>query len=228
MAMILEKVVPFGRSFDEYTKMFDLTPASLAGTVIGVGDGPASFNAEATQQGFDIVSVDPIYTFSKQEIDARFNAVVDDIINQVKATPEDWVWTYHGSPEGLRTNRIKVLQTFLQDYEIGKASGRYIIGELPTLPFPANSFSLALCSHLLFLYSEQLNYDFHMQSIQEMLRIAPEVRIFPLLTLMLERSPHLDSIVQFFSNSGYFVAIETVSYELQKGGNQMLTIRQRS
>jgi hypothetical protein len=225
MAMVLEKVVPFGRSFDEYTKMFNLTPADLAGPVIGIGDGPASFNAEATQQGFDIVSVDPIYTFSQQEINARFNAVVDDIINQVKATPEDWVWTYHKSPDELRANRVKALQTFLQDYEDGKANGRYITGELPVLPFAANSFSLALCSHLLFLYSEQLTYDFHVESIQEMLRIAPEVRIFPLLTLMLERSPHLEPVVQLFNDLGYFVAIVTVSYELQRGGNQMLIIR---
>ncbi|WNZ24459.1 SAM-dependent methyltransferase [Leptolyngbya sp. NK1-12] len=225
MAMILEKVVPFGRSWDEYVKMFNLAPTDLNGTVIGIGDGPASFNAEATQQGYDVVSVDPIYTFSGPEIQARFNAVVDDIINQVKATPDDWVWTYHQSPEALRTNRIQVLHRFLQDYDSGKAVGRYQIGELPTLPFPSGSFSLALCSHLLFLYSDQLSYEFHLRSIREMLRLAPEVRIFPLLTLMLKPSPHLAPVMQALSSSGYVVAIETVAYELQKGGNQMLVIR---
>lgn len=225
MAMILERVVPFGRSFDEYKQMFNLTPADLAGKVVGVGDGPASFNAEATRYGHDITSVDPIYTFSGKEIQDRFNAVVDTIIDQVKATPEDWVWTYHSSPEGLRSNRIKALNTFLQDYEQGQGAGRYITGELPALPFPSNCFALALCSHLLFLYSDQLDYSFHLRSIREMLRLAPEVRIFPLLTLMLKRSPHLEPIVQAFTNSGYQVSIQTVSYELQKGGNEMLVIR---
>ena len=48
MAMKLEKVVPFGRSLDEYIKMFKLTVADLGKRILGVGDGPASFNAEAT------------------------------------------------------------------------------------------------------------------------------------------------------------------------------------
>lgn len=225
MAMMLEKVVPFGRSFDEYVQMFNLSPADLAQQIIGVGDGPASFNAEATQQGYSVTSIDPIYTFSGREIRARFDAVVDDIIGQVEATPDDWVWTYHGSPAGLRANRVKAINAFLQDYDHGKETGRYVTGELPSLPFAANQFSLALCSHLLFLYSEQLDYHFHLQSMQEMLRLAPEVRIFPLLTLMLQRSPYLDPIVQTFTASGYSVSIQTVAYGLQKGGNQMLVIR---
>jgi hypothetical protein len=227
MAMVLEKIVPFGRLFDEYVQMFNLTPTDLSGEIIGVGDGPASFNAEATQQGYSVTSIDPIYSFLGQEIESRFNAVVDNIINQVKATPEDWVWTYHGSPEGLRSNRIKALQSFLQDYEKGKANGRYVTAELPALPFPSRSFSLALCSHLLFLYSEQLDYDFHFYSIQEMLRVAPEVRIFPLLTLLLERSPHLDPVIQAFTALGYSVSIKTASYGLQRGKHEMLVICSR-
>lgn len=225
MAMVLKKVVPFGRSFEEYRLMFNLSEADLAGKVIGVGDGPASFNAEATAQGFNITSVDPIYAFSALEIQSRFDAVVDDIIDQVKSSPQDWNWSYHGSPEGLRSNRIKALNLFLQDFENGKATNRYITAELPALPFAVNTFSLALCSHLLFLYSQQLTYDFHLQSIQEMLRIAPEVRIFPLLTLLLKRSPHLDPVIQALSESGYQVSVQTVDCGLQKGSNQMLVIR---
>jgi hypothetical protein len=46
MAMQLDQVVPFGRSLDEYCQMFALSEDDLARTIIGVGDGPASFNAE--------------------------------------------------------------------------------------------------------------------------------------------------------------------------------------
>lgn len=225
MAMQLKQVVPFGRSFEEYRRMFNLSAADLAGQIVGVGDGPASFNAEATLQGYAVTSVDPVYQFSGAEIQSRFDAVLDDIIEQVRNTPEDWVWSYHASPDALRSNRVAALNHFLQDYDSGKAAGRYVIGELPTLPFADRQFSLALCSHLLFLYSQQLDVDFHLQSIQEMLRIAPEVRIFPLLTLMRERSPYLNTIIEFCKDSGYFVAIETVAYELQKGGNEMLVVR---
>ena len=46
--MKLSVVIPWGRSFDEYRRMFVLTGDDLAGTILGCGDGPASFNAEAT------------------------------------------------------------------------------------------------------------------------------------------------------------------------------------
>jgi hypothetical protein len=222
--MVLNKVVPFGRSMDEYVKIFNLTNTDLNKRIIGIGDGPASFNAEMTRQGKRVVSVDPLYQFSSAEILQRFNEVVDNIINQVKATPNDWVWSYHQSPYDLRSNRIKVIQEFISDYENGKNNNRYVIGELPNLEFQKQEFEIALCSHLLFLYSDQLNYNFHLKSVDEMLRIAQEVRIFPLLTLMLKPSPHLDGIIEYYKAKGYRVSIEKVEYELQLGGNQMLKI----
>ena len=44
--MKLEKIVPFGRSLDEYKSMFALSDSDSNKKIIGVGDGPASFNAE--------------------------------------------------------------------------------------------------------------------------------------------------------------------------------------
>lgn len=224
MVMILENVVPFGRSLDEYRRMFNLSASDLAGTIVGLGDGPASFNAEGTKLGYNITSIDPIYTFTGSEIESRFNQVVDTIISQVKAT-NSWVWSYHASPEALRQARVRALNYFLADYELGKQEGRYQIGELPKTSFSNQQFSLALCSHLLFLYSEQLNYEFHERAIAEMLRVAAEVRIFPLLTLRVERSPYVDKVMSVFAAQGYTVSVQTVGYELQKGGNQMLVIR---
>jgi hypothetical protein len=225
MAMTLDAVVPFGRSLDEYTHMFNLTPAEMSQPILGVGDGPASFNAEATQKGANIISIDPIYTFSGAEILQRFNAVVDNIINQVKATSEDYVWTYHPSPDHLRQNREQAIQKFLADYDLGQQDDRYQAQELPTLNFADGTFALALCSHFLFLYSAHYDLAFHQNSIREMLRVSREVRIFPLLTLMLERSPYLDAIINTFQTEGYRVETIQVPYELQKGGNEMLSIR---
>lgn len=225
MAMKLDAVVPFGRSLDEYTHMFDLTPAELSQSILGVGDGPASFNAEATQQGAQIISIDPIYTFSGDEILQRFKAVVDDIIHQVKATSEDYVWTYHQSPDHLRQNREQAIQKFLADYDLGRQDDRYQVQELPKLNFADGTFALALCSHFLFLYSAHYDFAFHQDSIREMLRVSHEVRIFPLLTLMLERSPYLNDIISTLQTEGYCVEIVRVPYELQKGGNEMLLVR---
>ncbi|MBC7969785.1 MAG: SAM-dependent methyltransferase [Verrucomicrobia bacterium] len=224
MAMKLETVVPFGRSLNEYIKMFDLTDVDLGKRILGVGDGPASFNAEATQLGYRVTSIDPIYQFSSAEILSRFDAVVDNIINQVKESPNDWVWSHHRSPDDLRNNRVEAIHTFINDYETGKAEGRYLVDALPHLTLPHRTYDLALCSHFLFLYSEQLTYQFHLDSMQAMLRVSPEVRIFPLLTLMRERSPYLDPIMQALTDQGYALAIKKVPYELQKGGNEMLLI----
>jgi hypothetical protein len=222
MAMQLEKEVPFGRSLDEYRQMFNLTADGRR--ILGVGDGPASFNAEATQLGWQITSIDPLYEFSGSEILNRFNQVVDQIIEQVRSSPDDWVWTYHTSPDDLRHNRVKAIQTFIADYDLGKRQGRYQIDQLPSLQFPDHSFDLAVCSHFLFLYSEHYDLQFHLDSIESMLRVSPEVRIFPLLTLMLQRSPYLNPVMQFFGDRGYQVHLTKVPYELQKGGNEMLTI----
>jgi hypothetical protein len=224
MAMKLEKVVPFGRSLEEYIKMFNLSDVDLQKRILGVGDGPASFNAQATKLGSKVTSIDPIYQFGKEEILTRFNEVVDNIIEQIKASPNDWVWSYHKSPDDLRNNRIKAIEAFFNDYDRGKQENRYQLGELPKLQFQDGQYELALCSHFLFLYSEHYDYQFHYDSILEMLRVSREVRIFPLLTLMLEPSPYCDRIVRELRDRGYIVKITKVEYELQKGGNEMLVI----
>ena len=47
--MHLENIVPFGRSLDEYVHMFTLTESDFSRSILSVGDGPASFNAEGTK-----------------------------------------------------------------------------------------------------------------------------------------------------------------------------------
>ena len=225
MVMKLESVVPFGRCLGEYKLMFNLSVQDLEKPIIGVADGPASFNAEMFASGKYVTSVDPLYEFSSRDIKAKFYQVVDSIITQVKATPEDWVWSYHQSPEQLKENRIRVLEDFVSDYNKGKLDGRYVNGELPNLAFADSQFELALCSHFLFLYSDQLSYEFHYTSVRELLRVAKEVRIFPLLTLMLHKSPYLRPIMEHLAMDGFNVTVEKVEYQLQKGGNEMLRIQ---
>ena len=224
MVMQLDRIVPFGRSLEEYKLMFDLSSEDLQQRILGVGDGPASFNAEGTKLGMNITSIDPLYQFSGAEIKQRFDAVVDTIISQIIATPNNWVWNYHRHPQQLKARRIKTAEIFVSDYDAGKKSGRYQTQELPHLNFSNSVFDLALCSHFLFLYSEQCDLEFHVAAVKEMLRVSREVRIFPLLTLMQEISPYLQSIQTEFKKFGYSVEIKTVPYELQPGGNQMLVI----
>lgn len=118
------------------------------------------------------------------------------------------------------------MEKFLLDYEAGTIAGRYLPQSLPNLEFADNQFELCLCSHLLFLYSDKLSLDFHIASINELLRISQEVRIFPLLKLDSELSPYLEPVIQDLSSKGFNVQVQPVAYEFQKGGNQMLKISQ--
>ncbi len=223
MAVHLDRVVPFGRSLAEYCLMFNLTAGDLEQKILDLAAGPASFNAEMRQQGKHVTSIDPIYELSAAVIQQRFDQCVDGIIDQIKMSPDDWVWQYHKSAEHLRQNREQALQLFLADYEQGQVEQRYIVGELPALGLN-QAFDLGLCSHFLFLYSDQLNYSFHWASVLNMLSLAKEVRIFPLLRLDLQRSPHLDPLRRDLEQAGYRSEIITVDYELQRGGNQMLRL----
>ena len=224
--VILDNIVPFGRSKAEYELMFALSESDRTKSIIGIGDGPASFNAEMIAAGYQVTSIDPIYQFTGAEIKSRFDACVDDIIEQVRNTPNNWVWSYHKSPDDLRANRKQAIALFLEDYDQGKIEGRYLNAELPKLNFQNQQFQLALCSHFLFLYSDHLSFEFHLDSIRELCRIAEEVRIFPLLTLAQVRSPYIDEICSILANAGISSEIIQVNYELQKGGNQTIIFRQ--
>ena len=87
------------------------------------------------------------------------------------------------SPEHLVAIRSRAMEQFLGDFERGKKEGRYVDQSLPSLRAGDGEFELAPCSHFLFLYSEEFSADFHLAAILEMLRVAGEARIFPLLDM---------------------------------------------
>jgi hypothetical protein len=225
MSFTLENVVPWGRSFDEYVAMFALSDVDLRRRILGCGDGPASFNASLTRQGGQVLSLDPLYRFSTEEVRKRISETYADVMEQTQKNKHEFVWTSIKSVDELGRIRMAAMEEFLSDYSQGLEQGRYVGGELPDLPFADNEFDLAVCSHLLFLYSEQLSEDFHVAAIRELCRVANEVRVFPLLELGAKISRHLQAVTDRLSAMGYSVTIAPVSYEFQRGGNQMMKIR---
>ena len=217
--------MPWGRSFDEYRRMFGLSDDDLGLRIIGCGDGPASFNAEATRRGARVVSCDPIYRLETAQIRDRIGATCDQILDQTRQNADEFVWDAIQSVEHLGRLRMAAMDDFLDDFGPGKAQGRYVDAELPALPFADKAFDLALCSHLLFLYSDQLGESFHRSAIREMSRVAVEVRIFPLLALGGRQSPYVAGTVAELRDSGFDVSVEQVPYEFQRGGNQMMRLR---
>jgi hypothetical protein len=222
----LDQVVPWGRSFDEYWRMFALTEEDVSGKILGCGDGPASFNAEATRRGHSVVSCDPIYRFDRSQIGERITATSDQVLAQTQLNAHEFVWEDRiRNVEELGRARMSAMATFLDDFESGKRAGRYVDAELPTLPFESGAFDLALCSHFLFLYSEQLGAAFHRAALREMCRVAAEVRVFPLLALGSQKSSFVDDCAADLTARGHHVTIERVLYEFQRGGNEMLRAR---
>ncbi len=133
-------------------------------------------------------------------------------------------WNRFTSPEALEQVRLNACRRFLADLPAGRQTGRYIDAALPDLPFPAGRFDLALCSHFLFLYGDHLDAAFHIAAIGEMLRVASEVRIFPLLGLDGAPSPHLDPVRATLEAAGHEMEILPVDYEFQIGGQSMLKV----
>ena len=225
MPFSIDRVVPWGRSSAEYQAMFRLDESDLGGRILGCGDGPASFNAEVSAQGHAVVSVDPLYAVSAAAIEQRVEATFHEVMDEVRRNAEEFVWTHVPSVAELGRRRMAAMRRFIADYPQGKAEGRYVEASLPDLPFDDGAFELALSSHLLFLYSEQFDLTFHIRALQEMLRVATEVRVFPLLQLGGTPSPHVDGVVGVLRSRGADVTVEPVEYEFQRGGNRMLRLR---
>jgi len=74
------------------------------------------------------------------------------------------------------------------------------------------------------LYSEHLDFEFHLKAILEMLRVAKEVRIFPLMTLKNEPSPYVEKILEELEKLGYVAQVLKTNYEFQQGANEMLKV----
>jgi len=205
--------------------MFGLSAGDLGKRILGCGDGPAAFNAVLSKRGGRVVSVDPLYRFSVQEIRDRIAATFEVVLEQTRQNAHEFVWGKIRSIEELGQMRMTAMEEFLADYPAGRRAGRYREAGLTALPFAKGEFDLALCSHFLFLYSEQFSAEFHMESVKELCRVAREARIFPLLELGARPSRHLEPVIGQLQKDGFRVEIKSVPYEFQKGGNRMLRVR---
>ena len=224
MGMQLSQVVPWGRSMAEYVGMFALSDCDMGKRILGCADGPARFNAEMTAHGYQVISCDPVYVSSRHELRQRLTTTFATVMGQMSAIRENFVWDEIPSIEALGEMRMAAMEAFLHDFALGARDSRYVVSALPQLAFADNAFDLALCSNFLFLYSEQLGEAYHLAALHELCRVASEVRIFPLLNLEGQVSPHLGPALASLRCKGFHASVRTVPYEFLKGANEMLVI----
>ncbi len=227
MAFKLSGVVPWGRNFREYRRMFMLSEDDLKGKIAGFGDGPACFNAELTENGGTVISFDPIYRFSKEDIERRIEEVRAEVMKQMRQNADNYVWTDIKSLDELENVRMSAMRRFLEDYGKGKREGRYVFHELPNrLPFEDDFFDLGLSSHFLLMYTS-LGLDFHIKAMEEMLRVCREIRIFPIVDLDAEKTELIGDVIGYFQKEFHAGTVKT-EYEFQKGDNKMLIIKKEN
>lgn len=225
-AFKLDDAAPWGRNRAEYATFFDLGALPEDTRILDSAAGPSSFTAEMAALGYDVVAADPLYALNKAQIKLRIELTREAMMSGLRAAAERFVWDAYGTPEILEATRMATMKHFLEDYEPGRAEGRYVVAALPDLPFDDGAFDLALSSHFLFMYSERFDLDFHVAATFELCRLAREVRIFPLLDLEGARSRHVAPLLEACATRGLTAEIKTVDYEFQKGGDEMLRIEQ--
>ncbi len=191
----LNRVVLLGRTMDEYVRYFALNVEDLRGRrILDVASGVSSFAAEAGSSGLGVTAFDPIYDLSADIIAGRCEVDLEEILDSIGGL-KVYKWDFYQNPEKLRIYRQRSWQAFIQDYR-SRGVERYVPGVLPRLPFRDGEFDVALVSYFLFVYQDHLDYEFHRNSVLELVRVARvEVRIYPIVTFEGERSVYLDQLM---------------------------------
>ncbi len=190
------EITPWGKNLEESKTIFGLTNEDLEKKIAGFADGASSLNCELSRMGKDIISFDPIYGLPEEYLRSCFSEVMERSSLFIKSAPD----AQHVELKEIEKIRKKTVNLFLEDYEAGQKEGRYRPYSFPgTTGFADQFFDLGLCSNFLMLY-EELGIEFHLASVSEMLRISREIRIFPVINFLGQRSAMLPSLTSYFQH----------------------------
>ena len=156
------------RSFEEYEAFFGLAPGDLAGTVLDCSAGASGFAATANARGGRVTAVDPAYGQAAEPLGAAAEAALVEGEAILAEHADRYLWSWYGGLERHHQIRRAALAEFLAD--LRRHPEAYVAGGLPDLPFEDGAFDLALCSHLLFTWSNVLDEAWHEAALLELLR----------------------------------------------------------
>lgn len=205
--------------------MFKLKEADLVGRrILDCPAGACSFTAISNQLGSEVTAVDIAYYYSADELEDKGVQDIEHAMSELVKVQGNFVWDYFKSIEDLTQARSRALNDNIRDQR--QTPERYVPVILPNLPFNDEDFDLTLSAHFLFMYSDRLDYDFHLSTVNELMRVTRgELRIFPLVDLSCKRYEHLNRLIDEMVQQGFAVEEMEVPYEFQKGAKQMLSIR---
>lgn len=220
----LDRVIFIGRTFEEYVSLFNLSTDRIMSTrILDCPAGACSFTAEANQKGGDVTAIDIAYYHPVDKLKDKGLIDIEHGVSHLQSAQDNYVWDYFKSVEDLKQTRIRALLNCTDD--MIHHPERYIAATLPDLPFQDNEFELTLSAHLLFMYSDRLDIEFHRSTLLELMRVtSKEIRIFPIVNQSSEISEHLEEILDLIELEGWEYEIERVPYEFQRKANQFLRI----
>jgi len=223
----LNRVVLLGRTLDEYQRAFGLELQEWRGkAILDVAAGVSSFTAESRAFGLNVTAFDRIYSATAIDIRARCEHDLEEVTREIGHKPV-YKWDFYKTPLGMRAYRARACQTFLQDFTTHPE--HYVAGELPQTPFADRQFDLTLVSYLIFVYEDQLSYEFHKQTIQELMRITTrEIRVYPIVTFEAQPSTTLRKIREAQSFASWNFEIVSTDFEFLRNSNCYLRITRKS
>jgi hypothetical protein len=221
----LEKIVFIGRTYEEYLDMFSLSVEELKGKkILDCPAGACSFTALGQKKGLDVTACDIAYNHSGKELENKGLQDIEHAMEHMEKAKNNYIWDYFNDIDGLKKHRLSALEDCTDDMR--EFSKRYVPVTLPSLPFKDGEFDVLLSAHFLFMYADRLDYQFHIQTLNELLRVSKEeVRIFPLVDLEGKRYKHLNKFMDHLTDNGCTVEEVKVSYEFQENANSILKIK---
>ncbi|MGG0188649.1 methyltransferase domain-containing protein [Bacillus rhizoplanae] len=186
--------------------------------------GACSFTAVANEKGGDVTACEIVYQFDQKDLYEKGLQDVTHTMEHMEKAKDNYIWNYFSSVEDLKNHRLEALQVCAAGMK--KNPERYIYATLPKLPFQDEEFDVVVSAHFLFMYSNRFDYEFHFDTITELLRVVKkEIRISPCIDLKGDRYEFLDELIEYLRNKGCEVAEVQVPYEFQKNGDTMLQIK---
>ena len=220
----MRQFVLWGQHWDEYRELFALSPQDSSCRLLEFGCGPNAVNAELKEQGCSMVSCDSLFNLDSEALLAEVWPIFKTVLDKMNAEKDHLDLRAYGSLEALKEKRQAGLEQFFADYSLGKEEGRYLGSEGVSLGFPDFSFDLALSTNFLFRNFEMQDLDFHVAMIKELVRVAREVRIAPLVDKSCKPSPLLGPVLLALQEANLGVEVKNVEHPLQPNGNAMLRV----
>ena len=224
MALELNKVVFFGRSWNESMKMYGLDSSQLHGKrILDCPGGPSGLVAGGIERGIDMTAVDPQYRETAETLVQR--GTEDIKLTIAKARKDPSLRMEDDEYNAFEREKHNALTAFIQAYH--KYPKRFVVGSLPKLPFEEGAFDLVLSGHLLFVYAprslggimkdESFDLNFHIAAARELIRVGNEVRIFPTyaFTGAVRRQPWVTPVSDVLRDDGHKLSFVPSQWQQQ-------------